>query len=252
MFKSTAGRGAQLTWLLGTSGDGSVLLDLLLLNRANLSGPLGALGLGGVARGLILALLVLDGLTGDNIILNIVLLLLGPALRLIFSSADLRALNFTILDQGSSTNFNSLIESDLFIVNEAVLPEVLLALLLLLGLVVGHVCGVAPPVVGVITLDSLVILSLLNHLDLVYTLLTVGARAGGSNGSKADIGVIRALAAGGGLEALLGNTSNGTGLSGSLAVLSVEGEGLQKRLFVPQSSGSFTASQGQGQNQILK
>merc|ERR1719462_445939 len=106
LLESTAGRGAQLTGLLDTSGDGSVLLDLLLLHRADLSGPLGALGLGGVARGLILALLILDGLTGDNIILDIVLLLLG------------------------------------------------------------HVGGVAPPVVGVITLDSLVILSLLNHLDL--------------------------------------------------------------------------------------
>ena len=37
-----------------------------------------ALGLGGVAGGLNLALLILDGLAGDDIVLDVMLLLLGP------------------------------------------------------------------------------------------------------------------------------------------------------------------------------
>merc|ERR1712200_371918 len=95
LLESTAGRGAQLT------------------------GPLGALGLGGVARGLILALLILDGLTGDNIILNIVLLLLGPALGLVLGPADLGALDVAVLDQGSPAHLDGLVEGNLLVVNEA-------------------------------------------------------------------------------------------------------------------------------------
>merc|ERR1711872_970989 len=78
-------------------------------------------------------------------------LLLGPALRFILSSADLRALHITVLDQRSSAHLHSLIEGNLLIVDEAVLSEVLLTLLLLLGLIVGHIGGVAPPVIGVVT-----------------------------------------------------------------------------------------------------
>jgi len=214
LFESTTSGSAELTGLLGTSGDGSVLLDLLLLNRADLSGPLGALGLGGVAGGLILALLILDSLTGDNIILNIMLLLLGPALRLILGSADLRSLDITVLDKGGSAHLDGLVEGNLLVADEAVLPEVLLALLLLLGLIVGHKGGVAPPVVGVVTLDGLIILGLLDHLDLVNALLTIRSRTGSSNGSKADVGVIRALVHRPGVQ-LLGDDPGGRGSLGA-------------------------------------
>merc|ERR1719419_1942888 len=98
-------------------------------------------------------------------------LLLGPALRLILSPANLGTLNITVLDQGSPADLSSLVEGNLFIGNEAALLEVLLAIFLLLGLIVGSVGGVAPPVIGVVTLDHIIILGLLHHLHLVNTLL---------------------------------------------------------------------------------
>merc|ERR1719431_1730883 len=102
--------------------------------------------------------------------------LVCAALRLILSSADLRPLLITFFDEWSSADCNSLIEGNLLVCNETVLPEVLLALLLLLGLVVGGVGGVAPLVIGVVTLDHIVILSLLHHLHLVNTLLAIRSR----------------------------------------------------------------------------
>ena len=104
-----SGGGAQLAVLLGTP--------------CHKSGRLV-----GVAGGLVLALLLLDGLALNNVVLDVVLLLLGPALGLVLGPAHL----------------DGLVVDNLLVVNEAVLPEVLLALLLLLGLVVGHVGGVAP------------------------------------------------------------------------------------------------------------
>merc|ERR1711970_724528 len=120
LLEATAGRGAQLPWLLGASGDGGVLLHWLLGHGADLLGPLGALGVGGVAAGVVLTLLLDLCPAGDNVVLHIVHLLLGPALGLVLSPADLGAF--------------------------------LVAVLLLLRLVVGGVGGVASPVVGVVAL----------------------------------------------------------------------------------------------------
>merc|ERR1719348_2435076 len=144
LLESTASRGTQLPRLLGTSSDGGILLDTLLLNVAHLSRPLGALGEGGVTTGLIITLLILNSFTLNPIILNIMLLLLGPALRLILGSTDLRALHITVLDQGSSAHLHSLIEGNLLIVDETVLSEILLTFLLLVRLIVGDIGGVAP------------------------------------------------------------------------------------------------------------
>jgi len=176
LLESTASRSTELPGFLGTSSDGGVLLHRLLGYAANFSGPLGALGECGVTTGLISTLLILNSLTLYNIILNIMLLLLGPALRLILSSADLRALHITVLDQRGSAHLHSLVEGNLLILDETVLPEVLLALLLLLGLIVGCVGGVAPPVVRVVALHNFIILSLLHHLDLVNAPLTITTR----------------------------------------------------------------------------
>ena len=51
---------------------GGVLLDLLLGDSAHLPGPLGAPGVGGVAAGLVLALLLIHSLALDNIVLDLV------------------------------------------------------------------------------------------------------------------------------------------------------------------------------------
>merc|ERR1719278_2500746 len=100
-------------------------------------------------------------------------LLLGPALGFAFSSADLRALDVTVLHKRGPADLSSLVEGNLLVLDETALPEVLVTVLLLLRLVVGDVSGVAPPVVGVITLDNLVVLGLLDHLHLVDAPLAI-------------------------------------------------------------------------------
>merc|ERR1711874_327644 len=121
------------------------------------------------------------------------LLVLSPALGLVLSGAELRALNITVLFKGGTTHLDSLIESDGFILNEATLPVVLLTLLLLLGLVVGDIGGVAPLVVGVITLHNIIILSLLNHFNFINTSLAISSRSSSSNSSKTNISIITTL-----------------------------------------------------------
>merc|ERR1719320_687779 len=118
-----------------------VLLDLLLLRSTDLLGPLGTLLLGGVTLGDILALLLLDGLARHNIVLNVVLVVPGLTLRLVDGLTLDWALSVT--DQRSVAELNGLIRSNLLVLNEAALPEVLLALLLLLRLKVSSIGGVA-------------------------------------------------------------------------------------------------------------
>merc|ERR1712002_660309 len=171
LLESTARWSTDFPGFLGAASDGGVLLHRLLLHSTHLFGPLGALGVGGVARSLILTLLLDLSGAADNIILNLMNLLLGPALRLIFSPADLRTFNFTILYERLPTDLSSFIEGNLFISNETRFLEVLLAIFLLLGLIVGSVGGVASFIIGVVTLDHIIILGLLHHLHLVNTLL---------------------------------------------------------------------------------
>merc|ERR1711962_1637137 len=248
LLESTASRGTQLPRLLGTSSDRGVFLHTLLVDIAHLSGPLGALGEGGVTTGLILTLF--------NIIFNIMFLLLGPALRLILGSTDLRALHITVLNQGSSAHLHCLIEGNLLIVDEAVLPEVLLTFLLLLGLVVGYIGGVASPVIGMVTLDNLIIFSLLHHLDLVNAPLSISTRSCSSNSSKAHINTIRSLTVNTGLKVLAGGKAGNW--CWCLSTIGIEGKGVEKRSLSPlkislcsQLSGSL-ASSNQKQNQELR
>merc|ERR1719481_1832637 len=49
LLEATACGGTQLPWLLGAASDWGVLLHILLGDRAHFLGPLGALGVGGVA-----------------------------------------------------------------------------------------------------------------------------------------------------------------------------------------------------------
>merc|ERR1719309_26974 len=224
LLESTASRGTQLSGLLGTSSNRGVLLDLFLVDVAHLSGPLGALGEGGVTAGLILTLLILDGLALNNIILDVMFLLLGPALGFVLCSADLRALNVTVLDERSSAHLDGFIEGNLLVVDEAVLSEVLLALLLLLGLVVGDIGGVASPVVRVVALDNLIVLSLFYHLDLVDTPFAISSRGSSSNGAEAD--VITSLTIATGNE--VGSGSNAGRCGRLLFAFSVEGESVEQ------------------------
>merc|ERR1719397_471379 len=173
LLEATASRGTELPGLLGASSDGGVLLHWLLGHRADLLGPLGALGVGGVAAGVVLALLLHFSPALDHVVLHVVHLLLGPALRLVLSPANLGALHVAVLHQRGPTDGGSLVEGDLLVLDEAALPEVLLAVLLLLGLVVGGVGGVAPPVVGVVALHHIVVLRLLHHLHLVNAPLPI-------------------------------------------------------------------------------
>ena len=73
LLQDAASGGTELPGLLGTSGDGGVLLHLLLGDGAHLPWPLGALGVGGVARGLVLTLLFDLGGALNNVVLNVVL-----------------------------------------------------------------------------------------------------------------------------------------------------------------------------------
>ena len=164
-------------------------------------------------------------------------LLLGPALRLILSAADLRALDGAILDKRSTADLDSLIEGNLLVLNEAVLPEVLLTLLLLLGLVVGHIGGVAPLVIAVVTLHHIIILGLFHHLHLVNATLTISTSLSSSNGPKAHIntGSSSSLTAVTGINLLdKGHTSNNSRsllvmmVVLSRAILGIEGEGVDK------------------------
>merc|ERR1719180_403789 len=85
LLKTTACRGTELPGFLGASCDGGVLLNWLLGHGADLLGPLGALGVGGVAAGVVLTLLLPLSPALDHIVLHIVNLLLGPALGLVLS-----------------------------------------------------------------------------------------------------------------------------------------------------------------------
>jgi len=181
----------QLTarWTAKLPGDlltlslGRVLLDIGLLGSTDLLGPLGTLLLSCVTLSDILALLLLDGLAVNDIILNVMLMVPGCALRLVDGPTFHWAL--TVTDERSVAEFNLLSGSNLPVVNEAVLDEVLLALLLLLGLEVSGVGGVALLGVAVLALNDIVILSLFNHHDFVDTPLT-----GSGNGSNVQGNII--------------------------------------------------------------
>merc|ERR1711962_249688 len=171
-LESTSRWSTDLPWFLGTPCDWCELLHRFLLNTAHLLGPFRTLGVGCVARGFILTLLLNLSLALNNIILNIMFLLLSPALRFILSPTNLRSLNLTILNQRFSANVHCLLDSNLLILNEAAFPKVLLTFFLLLRVIVCHIGCVASLVIRVVTLDNIIILSFFNHLYFVNTFLT--------------------------------------------------------------------------------
>jgi len=183
-----------------TLGFGGVLLDLLLLSLTDLLGPLGTLLLGGVSLGHVLALLFLDGLAVDDVVINVVLVVPGLAHALVDSLALLGS--FALADEWGVAELDLLVEGDLLVLDEAVLDEVFLALFLLLGLEVGGVGGVASLAVAVLALDDVIVLGLLDHHDLVDTPL-----AGSGDGADVE----RDVALAGSLTGVTGCGGNGGG-----------------------------------------
>ena len=160
-------------------GLGGVLGHTHRTFRALPPGPLGALLLSGVALGNILALLILDIVALNNIILNIVLMEPGGANTL---GNLLAALASLLIGQRGVAFPNFLLSSNLLVLNEAVLPEVFIAFFLLLWLKIGGVCGVALCRVAMLALNVIIILRFLLHDHLFDTAL-----ASGSNGTNTQI-----------------------------------------------------------------
>jgi len=180
--QDTSGRTAKLSGHLLTLGLGSVFLDSLSLVGTDLSGPLGTLLLGGVTLGDIFALLLLDGLAVDHIILDFVFVISGLALGLVDSLTLLGTLTFA--HQRGVAEPDGLIEGNLLVVDETLLLEGLVTFFLLLGLEVGGVGGVAPLGVAMVAFDLLIVFGFFNHHDLIDT--TLSSSGNGSN-VKCDI-----------------------------------------------------------------
>merc|ERR1719187_3058656 len=252
-----AGWAAELLGDLLTLGLGRVLLDPLLLRLTDLLGPLGTLLLGGVTLSDILALLLLDSLALNHVIFDVVLVVPGLALGLVDGPAFDWARAIT--DEGSVAELNLLLRGNLPVVDEAVLDEVLLALLLLLGLEVGGVGGVALLGVAMLALNDVIVLGLLDHHDLVDTSL-----AGGSDGSNVQGDIIATSLTGstgwgqvdlGGVGVLVVVVVLMSGVGGSTPAGLVEWESSPQVLAttVPPWSGSVGASsQQQGEAKTAK
>merc|ERR1712105_430242 len=82
-------------------------------------GHLEQLGVGGVAGGLVLALLLHLSPALHHVVLHVGNLLLGPTLRLVLSPADLRSLDVAVLHQTLSADLHGLVESKLLVLDEA-------------------------------------------------------------------------------------------------------------------------------------
>ena len=177
---------AKLSGLLFTGGDGGELLDILLGDAAHFPGHLGALGAGGVAGGLVLALLLNHSLTRHRVILHLMDLLFGPTLGLVLRVTDLLARDVTIFDQGVSADLDCLVKGHCIIFDVATFEKILVAFLDLLAKVsrsvktstlmksdiiipeiICDIGQVTSPVVTVVTFDHVLVLSLLDHLHLV-------------------------------------------------------------------------------------
>jgi len=186
----TTGWSTKFTWDLLTFGFWRVLLDVLLLGLTDLLGPLGTLLFGGVSLGDILALLFLDGLTLNNVILNIMLVVSGLTLGFVDGLTFLWSLTFA--DEWSVAELDFLIRSDLLVLNETALDEVLFTFLFLLWFEVGSVSGVTSLRVAMLALNDIIVLGLLNHDNLVDTSLS-----GGGNGSNVQSYIIAGSLTGG-------------------------------------------------------
>ena len=163
----------HLPGLLDALGLRGVFPVCLLPDLAPGHWPLVALGLGGVALGHVLALLFLLLPALADVILHLVDHLPGGAKGLKLGPAHLRPRLAAVLHQGAVTHLDGLVVGPDFETDAALLPEVLLALLHLLGLVGGHVADVTPPVVIVDAGLDFLIFGLLHKHNLNININTV-------------------------------------------------------------------------------
>ena len=110
-------------------------------------------------------------------------LLFGPTLGLVLRPTYLRTLEVAIFYQRGAADCRGHVEANLLVLDETVLPVVLVAFFLLLGGVRREICDVAPEegvdfvigilvivlprVIGMVTLYYLIILSLLDDVHLL-------------------------------------------------------------------------------------
>jgi len=169
-LQETARRTAELTGNFLALSFRAVLLDPLSVLGTHLFWPFGTFLLSSVSLGDIFTFLFLNGLTLNYVILNIVLVVSGAALRLINSSTFYWS--FAITDEWGVTELNFFVRCDFLVFNEAALDEVFLTFLFLLRLKVSCVSRVTLLAVGVLALNNIIIFSLLNHDNLVNTPLS--------------------------------------------------------------------------------
>jgi len=166
----------EFSWNLLALSFRAVFLDDLFVRCADLFGPGGALLFSSVTLSDVFTFFLLNCFTAHNIILNFVLMVGGLALRLINGLTLLGSLSLT--NKWCVTELDGLLRSNLLVVNETTLNEVLLAFLLLLRFKVSGVGGVALLAIGVLALNDVIVFGLLNHDNLVNAPLS-----GSSNGS---------------------------------------------------------------------
>ena len=161
----TAGRSAKLPGDLLAVGFRGVLGNPFGSFVAHYLGPFCALLFSGITLGNVFAFLFLYGLTLHNVVLDVVRMIAGLARGFVYSFALYGALALT--DQGCVTEFNTLFTCHFLVLNEAILDIVLLAYLLLLGLEIRRVGGVASFGVAVFASHNVVVFGFFDHNHLV-------------------------------------------------------------------------------------
>ncbi|TRY68265.1 hypothetical protein TCAL_16519 [Tigriopus californicus] len=208
---------------------------------------------GGITLSDILALLLLNGLAINDIILDLMLVVTSLTLGLVHGLTFLGS--FALADQRGVAEPDGFFKGHLSVFDEAALLEVLLALLLLLGLKVGGVGGMASLRVAMVALDLLVVFGLLDHDNLVNTSLTGGGNASDIQSDLVSLALTGCTSRGGfyhGMGVLpivmmmviMVSMSSSTG---SLVAL-VEGEGVNQRLGSTLSGHGDRGDEGQQAN----
>jgi len=146
-----------------------VLLDSNLVDLALVSRPLGALLLCGVALGNILALLLISLLALGNVIFDIVLVVPGCTLRLVFGGALGWSGGVAIPDKWRVTEFDLLLQGSLLVLDETPLLKSFVTFLLLLRLKISGVSKMTLLAVAVLAVNLVIVFGLFCHHNFVDT-----------------------------------------------------------------------------------